>query len=130
VTSPAIAGATSRGAAHLTFTQEGRGNRAGTTTLAEAGISDFGPRPLIGGSEQYGGRQAIVQAGAARLTITQQGNENVVDHVLQNGDGNEGTIDQSGNTNLATLVQRGPDNLAEVTQEGTANIAVVTQDAI
>jgi len=119
-----------QGGSTLTLAQEGNGNRAGTTTLAEAGISDFGPRPLIGSGEQYGGRQSIVQAGAARLTLTQQGENNVVDHVLQNGDGNQGMIDQTGGENWASLVQRGPNNSAEITQEGTANTAVVTQDAL
>jgi len=102
----------------LTVTQEGNRNVGGQKTLSGAGVTDFGPNALIGGGEQFGGNQALVQAGENNsLTISQDGGD-VVEFVLQNGTDNTGTITQMGGTasNKASLVQRGTNNTATVTQ--------------
>lgn len=103
----------------LSVTQTGNQNIGGMKTLSEAGISNFGPNALVGGGEQFGGRQALVQAGEGNsLTISQDGQDQI-EFVLQNGVGNSGTITQLGGsaTNQASLVQRGVNNTATVTQQ-------------
>ena len=103
----------------LSVTQTGNENIGGMKTLSEAGITNFGPNALVGGGEQFGGRQALVQAGQGNsLTISQDGQDKV-EFVLQNGVGNTGTITQLGGaaSNQASLVQRGTNNTATVTQK-------------
>jgi len=103
----------------LSLTQTGNDNVGGLKTLSEAGISSLGPNGLVGGGEQFGGRQALVQAGEGNsLTISQDGQDKI-EFVLQNGVGNTGTITQLGGaaSNQASLVQRGSNNTATVTQQ-------------
>lgn len=103
----------------LSLTQTGNDNVGGLKTLSEAGISSLGPNGLVGGGEQFGGRQALVQAGEGNsLTISQDGQDKI-EFVLQNGVGNTGMITQLGGaaSNQASLVQRGSNNTATVTQQ-------------
>ncbi len=127
----------------LFISQNAPDNRAGTKSLSEAGITDFGPNPLIGTGQESGETQSLVQAGSGNfLEIFQEGAD-VVEYALQNGSNNIAVIDQNGDafaTDQASLIQRGSnhvanitqengsDNLARVTQSGAVHIAVIGQD--
>lgn len=116
----------------LTIYQNVSDSRAGVKTLREAGITDFGPNPLIGSGEQSGENQAIVQAGSDNSLEIQQEYDDEVEFALQNGIGNEGTIlqrDRFDGGNTASLIQRGSDHTTEITQKNGSNqTSRVTQD--